>query len=90
MSTDTVTPAGDIRADRRTVADLLLAADKDTDAVSVFAVGSTLADTDAAMFVVKGREAIEYLHALCTRQGLLTDKTVTGQACSLQRPWGTT
>jgi hypothetical protein len=24
---------------------------------------------------------------LCKRQGLLTDKPVTGPACNLQRPW---
>jgi hypothetical protein len=28
-----------------------------------------------------------YLKALCERQGLLTDKPVTGPACNLQRPW---
>lgn len=39
------------------------------------------------MFVVKGPEAIAYLRELCKRQGLLTDKPVTGPTCNLQRPW---
>jgi hypothetical protein len=34
-----------------------------------------------------GPEAIAYLRELCKRQGLLTDKPVTGPACNLQRPW---
>ncbi len=48
---------------------------------------STVADTEAAVFVVKGPEAIAYLRELCKRQGLLTDKPVTGPTCNLQRPW---
>jgi len=36
---------------------------------------------------VKGPTAIAYLCDLCARQGLLTDKPVTGPACNLQRPW---
>jgi len=49
--------------------------------------GCTVADTEAAVFVVKGPEAIAYLRELCKRQGLLTDKPVTGPTCNLQRPW---
>ena len=50
-------------------------------------VAAVLADTEAAVFVVKGPEAIAYLRELCKRQGLLTDKPVTGPVCNLQRPW---
>jgi len=76
MSTDTTRPAF-LRDDRRTVNQLLAAAEKDTDAVSVFMAGCTVADTEAALFVVKGPEQIAYLRAICERQGLLTDKPVT-------------
>lgn len=76
-----------LRSDRRTVTQLLAAAEKDTDAVSVFMAGCTVADTEAAIFVVKGAERIAYLKALCERQGMLTDKPVTGPKCNLQRPW---
>ena len=75
------------RKDRRTVAQLLDAAEKDIDPVSVFMDGSSAADTEVAIFVVKGAERIAYLKALCERQGLLTDKPVTGPQCNLQRPW---
>ena len=67
-----------LRDDRKTVTQLLAAAEKDADAVSVFMAGCTVADTEAALFVVKGPEAIAYLRELCKRQGLLTDKPVTG------------
>jgi len=67
-----------LRSDRRTVTQLLAAAEKDTDAVSVFMAGCTVADTEAAVFVVKGREHIAYLRSMCERQGLLTDKRVVG------------
>jgi hypothetical protein len=87
MSTDTMRGTTVIRDDRRTVTQLLAAAEKDTDPVSVFMAGCTVADTEAAIFVVKGSERIVYLKALCERQGLLTDKPVTGPACNLQRPW---
>jgi hypothetical protein len=87
MSTDTMSNTSVLRSDRRTVTQLLAAAEKDTDAVSVFMAGCTVADTEAAIFVVKGAERIAYLKALCERQGLLTDKPVTGPACNLQRPW---
>lgn len=52
------------------------------DAVSVFMAGCTVADTEAAVFVVKGPEAIAYLRELCKRQGLLTDKPVAGPVCN--------
>ena len=76
-----------LRDDRKTVTQLLAAAEKDTDAVSVFMAGCTVADTEAAVFVVKGPDTIAYLRELCKRQGLLTDKPVTGPSCNLQRPW---
>ncbi len=79
MSTDTIKPQHtEIRADRRTTAQLLSAAQRDTDPVSVFGDGTCPADTNCAIFVVKGREHIEYLTALLQRQGLLTaGKAVT-------------
>ena len=78
MSTDTMSNTSVLRSDRRTVTQLLAAAEKDTDAVSVFMAGCTVADTEAAVFVVKGREHIAYLRSMCERQGLLTDKRVVG------------
>lgn len=87
MSTDTMSKRTMLRDDRRTVTQLLAAAEKDTDAVSVFMAGCTVADTEAAIFVVKGPERIAYLKALCERQGLLTDKPVTGPVTNLNRPW---
>lgn len=69
-----------LRSDRRTVRQLLGAARKDTDAVSVFMDGCTVADTEVAIFVVKGPQRIAYLKALLERQGLLTDKPVSGPA----------
>ena len=90
MSTDKTSRESVLRSDRRTVTQLLEAAEKDTDAVSVFMGGCTVADTEAAIFVVKGSEAIAYLRHLCKRQGLLTDKPVTGPACNLNRPWEAT
>ena len=83
MSTDTMKPQRTVlRDDRKTVTQLLAAAEKDTDAVSVFMAGCTVADTEAAVFVVKGPEAIAYLRELCKRQGLLTDKPVAGPVCN--------
>jgi hypothetical protein len=87
MSLDTMKNTSVLRDDRRTVTQLLAAAERDTDAVSVFMDGCSVADSEAAIFVVKGPAAIAYLRELCKRQGLLTDKTVTGPACNLQRPW---
>ena len=78
MSTETMRASSVLRSDRRTVTQLLAAAEKDTDAVSVFMAGCTVADTEAAVFVVKGPETIAYLKAMCARQGLLTDKPVEG------------
>lgn len=48
---------------------------------------TVLRDDRKTVFVVKGPEAIAYLRELCKRQGLLTDKPVTGPTCNLQRPW---
>ena len=76
MSTDTMSKTDVLRDDRRTVKQLMAAAQKDTDAVSVFMVGCTESDTDAAIVVVKGPDRIAYLRTLCERQGLLTDKPV--------------
>ena len=87
MSNDTMSNKHVLRDDRRTVTQLLAAAEKDTDAVSVFMDGCTVADTEAAIFVVKGPRAIAFLKELCKRQGLLTNKPVTGPACNLHRPW---
>ena len=64
MSNDVLRNTSTLRSDRRTVTQLLAAAEKDTDAVSVFMAGCTVADTDAAVFVVKGPEAIAYLREL--------------------------
>lgn len=80
MSTDMMSNTSVLRDDRRTVTQLLAAAERDTDPVSVFMAGCTVADTEAAIFVVKGSERIAYLKALCERQGLLTDKPVDGTA----------
>jgi hypothetical protein len=80
MSTDTMRNKSVLRDDRRTVTQLLASAAKDTDAVSVFMAGCTVADTEAAIFVVKGADRIAYLRALCERQGLLTDKPVSTTA----------
>jgi cytidine deaminase len=79
MSLDTMRNTSVLRDDRRTVTQLLAAAEKDTDAVSVFMAGCTVADSEAAIFVVKGAERIAYLKALCARQGLLTEKSVEGE-----------
>ncbi len=76
MSTDTASTKTYLRSDRRTVTQLLAAAELDTDPVSVFMAGCTVADTECAVFVVKGAERIAYLKAICERQGLLTDKPV--------------
>jgi hypothetical protein len=77
----------EIHPDRRTTEQLLAAAAQDTDVVSVFYDGANAGDTEAAIFVVKGMQNVEYLAALCERQGLLTDKPVTGPACNLNLPW---
>lgn len=73
MSTDAVSPRGPIDPSRRKTGQLLDAAARDTDAVSVFIDGYRMdQDTEAAVLVVKGRVHIDYILALCVRQGLLT------------------
>lgn len=73
-----VAAGSDIRRDRRTTQQLLAAASLDSDDVSVFAVGTSNADSDVAILVVKGRDNLSYLRAICERQGLLTSgKPVT-------------
>jgi hypothetical protein len=58
---------------------LMRYAKRDTDAVSVLNDGTCEADTEAAVFVVKGFEHVAYLRAVCERQGLLTPgKSVDG------------
>mgnify|MGYP003431378587 FL=1 len=47
-------------------------AKRDSDAVSVLNDGTCEADTEAAVFVVKGAANVAYLRGLCERQGLLT------------------
>ena len=47
-------------------------AKRDSDAVSVLSDGTCEADTEAAVFVVKGADNVAYLRAMCERQGLLT------------------
>lgn len=47
-------------------------AKRDSDAVSVLSDGTCEADTETAIFVVKGAERIAYLRGICERQGLLT------------------
>jgi thiamine biosynthesis lipoprotein ApbE len=78
MSTDTLRSASVREPSRRTVAQLIAAAQRDTDSVSIFMDGCTAGDTEAAIFVVKGPEEIAYLRAVCERQGLLSSKTVVG------------
>lgn len=51
---------------------LLQYAARDSDPVSVFSDGTCDADTEAAVFVVRGAELVAYLKGLCERQGLLT------------------
>lgn len=73
------TPVSRIRQDRLTTAQLLAAAARDTDAVSVFEDGTGPGEAEVAILVVKGRANIEYLATLCARQGLLTPgKAVEG------------
>lgn len=73
--------AGDLRKDRRTVPQLLAAAAKDTDAASIFYNGTGPADYDSAVVVIKGRENVDYVAAMLTRQQLTTPgKPVEGSA----------
>jgi hypothetical protein len=70
-----------IRNDRRTTAQLLSAAAKDTDAASVFYTGTSAADYDGAIIVIKGREHAAYLIDVLVRQKLVTPgKPVEGAA----------
>lgn len=80
MSTDQASAwRTETKSTRRTTAQLLAAAAKDTDAVSVFYDGTYAGDSEAAIFVVKGMQNVEYVAALCKRQGLLTEgKPVEG------------
>jgi hypothetical protein len=73
MSTDTASLWNTLHPARRTTAQLLEAAERDTDKASVFMVGSSPADTDRAVFVIKGWDNIAYICGLLTRQGLLTE-----------------
>lgn len=58
---------------RRTTAQLLAAAARDSDACSMFADGTSMEDCERAVFVVKGHENVMYVHSLLVRQGLITD-----------------
>ena len=74
MSLDTLKPrATEMRPTHATVRQLLARAKKDTDPVSMFPDGICWEDTDTCIFVVKGREHIDYLRGLLRRQGLLTE-----------------
>ena len=69
-----------LQADRRTVDQLLEAAERDTDSVSVFMDGTGPEDSERAILVIKGRDHIAYLTQLMWRQGLLTkNKSVEGK-----------
>lgn len=61
----------ELKPNRRTTAQLLAAAARDPDAVSVFYDGTYADDTETAIFVVKGRQNVQYLASLCERQGLM-------------------
>ena len=61
-----------LRKDRRTTQQLLDAAAKDTDAASVFYVGSDDSNYDDAIIVIKGREHVRYLVDVLVRQKLVT------------------
>ena len=80
MSTDTA--KGDamiLKADRRTVDQLLAAAQRDTDAASVFMDGCGAEDSTTAIIVIKGNDHIAYLVSMLVRQGMLSEgKPVDG------------
>ena len=61
----------------RTVMDYALL---DSDPVSVLNDGTCEADTEMALFVVKGAERIAYLRGMCERQGLLTSGKLVADA----------
>jgi hypothetical protein len=62
----------DIKLERRTVQQLVDAAAKDTDAASVFYLGTNLADADDCIVVIKGREHSRYVVDMLQRQQMLT------------------
>ena len=73
MSTDTARYGQTmLKADRRTVDELLRASERDTDSASVFIDGTSAADSERAVIVIKGSEPIAYVTQLLIRQGLLT------------------
>lgn len=78
---------GDLRSRAYKAAGTVIAfAARDSDAVSVLSDGSCDADTQTAIFVVKGAAHIAYLRAMCERQGLLTPgKPVDGAAPHVAR-----
>lgn len=80
MSTDTGrNRATSINENRRTVAQLLDAAEGDADPVSVYMDGTGPEDSERAILVIKGRDHIAYLTQLMLRQGLLSEgKGVAG------------
>jgi thiamine biosynthesis lipoprotein ApbE len=47
-------------------------AKQDTDPVSVISDGSSYADSETAVFVVKGKDNIDYFRRRCEWRGLLT------------------
>lgn len=74
MSIDTARNAQtSINSNRQTTAQLIIAAQRDTDPVSVFLDGAGPEDSETAILVVKGRDHIAYLTQLCLRQGLLIE-----------------
>lgn len=65
-----------MRSDRRTTKQLLAAAAKDTDAVSVFYNCAEDQEPEIAILVVKGRSNLDMLRSFAMSRGLLTDKPV--------------
>lgn len=61
----------------KTTAALLRKARQDPDAVSCFANGETWADTQEAVFVVKGKRKVEQAFGVLVAAGLLTSNPVT-------------
>ena len=60
---------------------------KTKDALMALMPENQISVTELAQAMDYKLDAIAYLRELCKRQGLLTDKPVTGPACNLQRPW---
>jgi len=65
-------PATELKPTHATVRQLLTRAALDSDPISVFQDGTCDADSDAAIFVVKGRAHIDYVMGLAAQQRLLT------------------